>query len=115
MLDRQSIEWARSDSNDPWRVGDAVLYRLCREQPAHSDQATVVAKLWLVGRAYAAPIERRSKNTEPGTPTLGNYYCAAADAVIDSNMDGRFKSLRARTPVQLTDFETSIEIHAHLL
>jgi hypothetical protein len=115
MLDRERIEWARNDSDDPWRVGDSVLYRLCREQPAHSDQAAVVAKLWLVGRAYAAPIERRSKKTEPGTLTLGSYYCAAADAVIDSNLDGRLELLRARTAAELEDFETSIQIHALLL
>jgi len=47
----------------------------------------VVAKLWLVGRAYAAPIERRSKEAEPGTPTLGSYYCAAAGAVQGADVD----------------------------
>jgi len=75
----------------------------------------VIAKLWLVGRAYAAPIERRSKKAEPGTPTHGSYYCAAADAVIDSDLDGRLELLRARTAAQLVDFETSIQVHAHLL
>jgi hypothetical protein len=41
-----------------WDTANSVLYRLCRRHPRHTEDAVIVAKLWLIGRAYAAAIER---------------------------------------------------------
>lgn len=43
------------------RIGNKVLYDLCKEHPNHNDEAEIIAKVWLIGRSYAASIER-SKN-----------------------------------------------------
>ena len=43
----------------PWDLGNEVLYTLCRDHPAHMDPSVVIAKVWLIGRPYAALIERR--------------------------------------------------------
>ena len=51
------VELATSPS--PWDLGNEVLYTLCRDHPAHEDPSVVIAKVWLIGRAYAAVIERR--------------------------------------------------------
>lgn len=40
--------------------GNEVLYRMCAEQPGHNDLDVVEGKMWLIGRAYAATIERRA-------------------------------------------------------
>src|SRR5690606_29468485 len=40
--------------------GNDVLYRMCSERPNHTDVDTVSSKLWLIGRAYSASIERKA-------------------------------------------------------
>lgn len=48
----------------PWDLGNQVLYDLCRQYPGHTDEQAVIAKIWLIGRTYAAAIERRWTKSE---------------------------------------------------
>jgi hypothetical protein len=40
--------------------GNAVLYRMCSEEPLHTHIDTIKSKLWIIGRAYSAAIERKA-------------------------------------------------------
>ena len=40
--------------------GDHILYTMCREYPSNDDPEVVGGKLWLIGRAYAAAVERKA-------------------------------------------------------
>ena len=42
-----------------WDLGNRILYDMCRAHPGHSEDDEIVAKIWLIGRSYAASIERR--------------------------------------------------------
>lgn len=42
-----------------WDLGNQVLYDLCQKYPQHTEDDSIIAKVWLIGRAYAAAIERR--------------------------------------------------------
>lgn len=44
-----------------WDLGNRVLYQLCAKHPRHLDEPEIVAKVWLIGRSYAASIERYKK------------------------------------------------------
>lgn len=48
------------DRDAAWGYGNSVLYRMCKEEPRHCDPDVVSAKLWLIGRSYAASPERGS-------------------------------------------------------
>lgn len=70
--------------NSPWDFGNKILYDLCRKHPNHTDKAVIVAKIWLIGRAYAAAIERRR------TKNSGNddfYTKEVASAIKRSRID----------------------------
>ncbi len=41
--------------------GNKILYNMCSENPEHKDAECIKGKIWLIGRAYAASIERRKK------------------------------------------------------
>lgn len=41
-----------------WDLGNQVLYDMCRDHPGHKADDEIVAKVWLIGRSYAASIER---------------------------------------------------------
>jgi hypothetical protein len=38
--------------------GNQVLYKMCVERPKHTHLDTIASKIWLIGRSYAAAIER---------------------------------------------------------
>jgi hypothetical protein len=62
-----SLSVARKAIKDAsWDVANEVLYALCRLHPNHDDEAVNIAKVWLIGRAYAAAIERGSKSDYQG-------------------------------------------------
>jgi hypothetical protein len=42
-----------------WDLGNKALYDLCQQYPAHNKEDEIIAKIWLIGRTYAAAIERR--------------------------------------------------------
>lgn len=44
--------------SDIWSFGNDVLYNMCKEQPLHNKKNIVASKVWLIGRSYAAAIER---------------------------------------------------------
>ena len=41
-----------------WNLGNEMLYQLCRDYPDHKAPEVITAKVWLIGRSYAAAIER---------------------------------------------------------
>jgi hypothetical protein len=53
------IKYAKSD--DIWDFGNGILYNLCKKYPKHKEKEVILAKIWLIGRAYSASIERRKK------------------------------------------------------
>lgn len=83
------IEEAKKPS--PWRVGNEVLYDLCRSRPDHKSEADVIAKVWLIGRSYAAAIERRRNKTD----TNDNFYVSCvAPMMISSKIDSWISSAK---------------------
>jgi hypothetical protein len=40
-----------------WDVGNQILYDLCTAHPDHSRDDITIAKVWIIGRTYAAAIE----------------------------------------------------------
>ena len=53
-----------NSKNKKWMLGNNVLYKLCSNFPGHTNPEEIRAKIWLIGRSYAASIERRSKKNK---------------------------------------------------
>ena len=56
-ISEERIKKARNQ--DMWGFANQILYDLCQRNPKHDDDSVIIAKVWLIGRAYAAAIERR--------------------------------------------------------
>jgi hypothetical protein len=50
--------------DDDFTFGNKILYDLCKEDRSHNDLQIVIAKIWLIGRGYAAAMERGRNNTD---------------------------------------------------
>jgi len=74
-----------------WDLGNQVLYDLCRNHPDHSRDDVIIAKIWLIGRTYAAAIERRlvAHKTEGDA----FYETEVAPKIRSSGIDDWFRTL----------------------
>ncbi len=95
-ITRSHIEFAKSDQTDIWSFGNEILYRLCREYPSHQKRDIVVAKIWLIGRSYAAAVERgkKDKDGEASLSKVNALYEQVAIIMINSELDERIDALR---------------------
>jgi hypothetical protein len=95
--------------NQIWDLGNKVLYDLCLLHPHHKTDEEIVAKVWLIGRSYAAAIERRK--TVALDPTGDLFYEETVLPFIKTSpIDDWFDSLKEQaTP------ENAIRIHFKLM
>jgi hypothetical protein len=62
--------------------GNQILYRMCADQPKHDDVEIISSKIWIIGRAYAAAIERKvGKRFKKGLKK-GDDFCQKKVAPI---------------------------------
>jgi hypothetical protein len=96
-LNRKFIEWA-IESFAPWRLGNDVLYKLCDDHQNHDSDDAIIAKFWLIGRSYAAAVERRRKGRDDEEANfVGDdfYTKKVVPCVRRSKIDSWFEELRA--------------------
>lgn len=67
-----------NNKTDRWQLANGILYRMCEEHPLHVDENEIVAKLWIIGRTYAAALERRKNKKDD---KIDFYYEEAAPAI----------------------------------
>ena len=101
----------RALCNTAWDLGNETLYALCRSHPLHNRPDAVIAKVWLIGRAYAAAIERRKQPTSYGD---AYYVEQVAPAIIASGIDDWIASIPASAPSDATAHGTAITVHHRL-
>jgi hypothetical protein len=102
------VNWALSFT--AWDVGNQVLYDFCRTYPDHSRQDIIIAKVWLIGRTYAAAIERRrTRGLYDGDEF---YESIVGPKICSSGIDDWFHTLRARPN---DDAKLALETHKKVL
>jgi hypothetical protein len=69
-----------------WDLSNQVLYDLCQKFPSHTEHEVIIAKVLLIGRVYAAAIERRKeKDTDEGSDDF--YINTVAPTLKKSELD----------------------------
>ena len=102
--------------DDPWSIGNQVLYDLCRRYPYHAVDAEIVAKIWLIGRAYAASIERgRGEAADSGLSNDRFYTEAVPKALRKSGLDEKLKALAKLRETNASNTGPVLDAHAHLV
>ena len=99
---------------DPrWEFGNNILYQMCKENPLHTQADVVVGKIWLIGRSYAAAIERRKNAAESGDDF---YYNKVAPKIIEigAELDERLEKLRGSKRPIIDDVADILSLHNFL-
>lgn len=114
------ITMARDEGNeDIWHKGNEVLYKLCADYPDHRDDQIIVAKVWLIGRSYAAAVER-GRTVEPDTQTSEDFYREkVTKAFREMDIDNSLRLLKESQPANDADdadwIRAGLEIHGQLV
>lgn len=100
----------RAISETEWNFGNQILYDLCRTNPDHRLDDVIIGKIWLIGRSYAAAIERRRNSKS----ALGDsfYETEVALTIRRSKIDKWFRAIRT---ADQNDLMLHLETHARVM
>ena len=101
------------DSDERYRLANQLLYKIVKDYPDNTDAHHIVTKFWIIGRTYAAAIERR--NNKADTP--GDfYYEYVAPAIADSELDKKISDIKKKHK-ELTDeaLRDVLSLHGYLV
>lgn len=100
-LTAERVKQSQRDDADPWRIGNQALYDLCSRYPRHIDDAEIIAKIWLIGRTYAASIERGKGETVGLDISNDRFYTEHVTKVLrKSQLDTTLKALEGHKEIE---------------
>ena len=78
---------------NPEAFGNKILYDMCKKYPGHTVPEEIHAKLWIIGRTYAAALERKRESVKKSTEKV---YTETIDKLIEigSELDANIQELR---------------------
>lgn len=92
-------------------LGNDVLYQLCKDYPEHKTPEEIIAKIWLIGRAYAAAIERRKNKDEKNDAF---YEKTVVPAIQKSSLDEYLNKVSIFNEITLENIPKILETHNYL-
>lgn len=95
-----------------WDFGNEVLYNLCKENFQHREEDKIIAKVWLIGRSYAAAIERRRNKAGINDDF---YTEVVAPAFKNSKLDSYLNDLKQCEEITNENIERILLTHNYLM
>jgi len=96
-------------SGTHWDLTNKVLYDLCKKHPRHQDYPEILAKTLIIGRTYAAAIERRK--TGDAYSNEDYYINKVADMIWNSDIDYWFDDLKNYKTINKNSVSVILDIH----
>jgi hypothetical protein len=95
-----------------WDLGNQALYDLCEKYPRHNNLDEILAKIWIIGRSYAAAIERRPRAEN----IIGEkfYEQDVGPKMLAARIDKWFQPLRALERPSVENAAQIIAVHKKL-
>ena len=91
-----------------WGFGNSILYDLCKKYPKHTKPDVVIGKTWLIGRSYAAAIERRRMYNKID----GDYYVKVVGPhFVKAGIDNWLSSVARFKQVSESNLEQILDVH----
>jgi len=111
-LRKEQVE--SSLENSEWDLGNTILYDMCSQYPAHNKSAEIIAKVWLIGRSYAAAIERRKNARNGEFKGDVSYIGKVAPEIIHSDIDGLPRTLEVINGISESTLEAILSVHLNV-
>lgn len=94
-----------------WDLGNEMLYKLCRDYPDHKSPEVIVAKVWLIGRSYAAAIERGREMREDGDTF---YESKVVPEIQASDLDKYLEQIKPFEDITDDNIPIILKTHKYL-
>ncbi len=91
--------------------GNGILYKMCEESPNHYKPDVVSGKMWLIGRAYSAAIERMKSKKDINDDF---YKEKVGPALTDPALDSRLENLRSIKKIAKENVREILSAHKYL-
>lgn len=99
------------DNDNSYRDANNVLYDMVRKNPFHNNEDWIVAKFWVIGRTYAAAVER-CKHTNSGD----FYYNSIVPLFRKNNLDQKITNITSRyKEISLDALKEVLALHKELV
>ena len=110
MINKDFIEKA---ARTEWDFGNKILYSMCTENFTHKQTNKIIGKTVLIGRTYAAAIERRKNKTKE--EQNDNFYIVnVAPAFKKSKLDFYLNRLKFVTELNEKTIPEILKVHFYL-
>jgi len=90
-LNKNFVKKAIKDTSSDFLNG--VLYKMCRDNPLHKEHGVIMGKVLIIGRTYAAAIERRRKKNQRGRLRGDFYKDCVVPKIRESKIDKWLRGL----------------------
>lgn len=91
--------------------GNNILYNMCKTYPYHKNTDEIIAKIWLIGRSYAAAIERRRNKKHSND----SFYIWAANEIKRFGFDEKIQRIPINThKLDIENFKLIYETHSYI-
>ena len=97
--------------NTIWNLGNEILYRLCQDYPDHKSAEVITAKVWLIGRSYAAAIERGRTMEENGDSF---YETKVVPKIQASHLDEHLNKVKQFSKISSESIPMILKTHKYL-
>ena len=108
---KKFIMFQGSPESKLWDLGNKVLYKMCEDYPKHENIDKIIAKIWLIGRTYAASIERRVHAQE----STDKFYIKVAKKMKDSGIDKQIQKIPSQNVLDEKSIEIISGVHCFLV
>jgi len=97
-----------------WTLSNDILYKMCRDNFKHDEVGEILAKVIIIGRTYAAAIERRKNKNETKGSGDDFYIKTVAPTFKKSNLDKRLLKLKTIKQLTADNIQQILEVHHYL-
>ncbi len=110
MTTKKQLDTARQ--KNVWDFGNAILYKLCKDNFNHDLDDHILTKVLFIGRIYAAAVERRKNKSND---INDNFYTdTVAPTFRKSKLDKKLSDLKSAKPDKVENIKSVLQTHYYL-
>lgn len=95
-----------------WDFGNAILYKLCKDNFEHKTDEHILTKVLFIGRIYAAAVERRKNKSKD---INDNFYTdVIAPTYRESKLDEKLSELKSVNTDKVENIKSVLQTHYYL-
>ena len=107
---KKQIETAQQ--KNVWDFGNAILYKLCKDNFNHDTDDHILTKVLFIGRIYAAAVERRKNKSNDINDNF--YIDTVAPAFRKSKLDEKLSVLKIGKTENINNIKSVLQTHYFL-